>query len=93
MYLAEFINMLPAAEAPAHTENREGFYHVSSVNGNESKATLHMIIRDHNKQSFAKRKEFITVLVEFSTANTEKTRFRLKLKTATTICLMSLKSI
>lgn len=24
-----------------------------------------MIIRDHNKQSFAKRKEFITVLVEF----------------------------
>lgn len=65
LYLAEFINMLPAAEAPAHTENREGFYHVSSVNGNESKATLHMIIRDHNKQSFAKRKEFITVLVEF----------------------------
>ena len=41
LYLAEFINMLPAAEAPAHTENREGFYHVSSVNGNESKATLH----------------------------------------------------
>ena len=65
LYLAEFINMLPAAETPAHTENREGFYHVSSVNGNESKATLHMIIRDHNKQSFAKRKEFITVLVEF----------------------------
>ena len=93
LYLAEFINMLPAAEAPAHTENREGFYHVSSVNGNESKATLHMISEITTSKTLQSARNLLPYLLNFSTANTEKTRFRLKLKTAITICLMSLKSI
>lgn len=65
LYLAEFINMLPAAETPAHTENREGFYHVSSVDGNESEAALHMIIRDHDTQKFNERKKFVAELADF----------------------------
>ncbi len=32
----QFISLLPAAEAPAHTEGYEGFYHVTDLAGNES---------------------------------------------------------
>ena len=31
----QFISLLPAAEAPAHTEGYEGFYHVTDLAGNE----------------------------------------------------------
>lgn len=56
---AEFINMLPAAETPAHTENYEGFYHLGGMSGDETTATLHYIIRDHDMQKFEARKEFM----------------------------------
>lgn len=56
---AEFINMLPAAETPAHTENYEGFYHLGGMSGDETTATLHYIIRDHDMQRFEARKEFM----------------------------------
>ena len=55
----EFINMLPPAETPAHTEGYEGFYHVSDFTGNESHAEIRMIIRDHDRESFEKRKAFV----------------------------------
>lgn len=56
---AEFINMLPAAETPAHTENYEGFYHLGGMSGDETTASLHYIIRDHDMQKFEARKEFM----------------------------------
>lgn len=65
LYLNEFISMLPDAETPAHTEGREGFYHVSYVNGTESKAELHMIIRDHDREKFEGRKLFVSRLAAY----------------------------
>ena len=65
LYLNEFITMLPDAETPAHTEGREGFYHVSYVNGTESKAELHMIIRDHDREKFEGRKLFVSRLAAY----------------------------
>ena len=65
LYLNEFISMLPAEQTPAHTEGREGFYHVSAVGGNESEAYLKMIIRDHDRDTFEKRKKFISDTAEF----------------------------
>lgn len=65
LYLNEFISMLPAAETPAHTEGREGFYHVSYMNGTESKAELHMIIRDHDREKFEGRKLFVSRLAAY----------------------------
>lgn len=61
----EFISLLPPSETPAHTESYEGFYHVSDISGNESEATLAMLIRDHDRESFEKRKEFIENLVGY----------------------------
>ncbi len=62
---AELISMLPQAEAPAHTEGYEGFYHVCDVAGNESEARVNMIIRDHDMKLFEERKEFVTRLAEY----------------------------
>lgn len=62
---AEFINRLPAAETPAHTEGYEGFYHVSDICANETEATVAMIIRDHNREKFEKRKAFVKNLCEY----------------------------
>ena len=59
LFLNEFINLLPAAEIPACTEGREGFYHIESVSGNETEARLSMLIRDFDKESFEKRKQYV----------------------------------
>ncbi len=62
---AEFIARMPAAETPAHTEGYEGFYHISSFEGDESKAVLRMIIRDHDRARFEARKVFVAELCEY----------------------------
>ena len=65
LFLNEFINLLPAAESPACTEGREGFYHIDSVSGNETEARLSMLIRDFDKEGFEKRKQYIESTVAF----------------------------
>ncbi len=52
----EFHQMLPAAENPAYTEGYEGFYHLDKIEGSVDTATLHYIIRDHNKVKFEEKK-------------------------------------
>lgn len=59
----QFINGLPPMEVPEHTEGREGFYHVSSLNGTVDQAELAMIIRDHDRDSFNHRKSFVEKLI------------------------------
>ncbi|WP_188456110.1 peptidase T [Virgibacillus oceani] len=54
---AEFISKFPASETPEHTEKYEGFYHLSSVNGDVEKTNVSYIIRDFDKDNFAKRKQ------------------------------------
>ena len=65
LYLNEFMNMLPQAETPSHTEGYEGFYHVNDISGSETEAHLSMLIRDFDKQSFEKRKQFAADVAEF----------------------------
>ena len=55
----EFISMLPPAETPAHTEGYEGFYHVAEVCGDETQTSVSMIIRDHDREKFEARKNYI----------------------------------
>jgi len=60
----EFHSMLPEKETPAHTEDREGFYHLTDMKGRVGEATLSYIIRDHDKAIFEKRKEFMKSLAD-----------------------------
>ncbi len=55
----EYINMLPPAETPAHTEGYEGFYHVAELRGDETRAEIVMIIRDHDREKFEARKNYV----------------------------------
>ena len=52
----EFAGLLPPAETPAHTEGREGFYHLQHMAGDESETKLDYIIRDHDREKFEARK-------------------------------------
>ncbi|MDD2647541.1 MAG: peptidase T [Eubacteriales bacterium] len=61
----EFASMLPPAETPAHTEGYEGFYHLCSMEGNEEKATLKYIIRDHDMDKFNARKAYMEKAVKY----------------------------
>ena len=56
---AEFVTMLPTDERPQTTSGREGFYHVIEIGGNVENASLRMIIRDHDREKFAEREEFV----------------------------------
>lgn len=61
----DFIQSLPEAETPAHTEGYEGYYHVQSIKGDECCTKISMLIRDHNMQKFKARKKFIEDAVAF----------------------------
>ena len=58
-----FINELPADEVPERTKGYEGFYHIHNVSGTIEESTVSLIIRDHNKKKFEKRKEKIGKIV------------------------------
>lgn len=57
--------MLPAAEIPAHTENREGFFHLTNFRGTVENTYMKYIIRDHDTDRFNHRKEMISKIVEY----------------------------
>lgn len=61
----DFVSHMPGAETPAHTEGYEGFYHVSDIDGNETKARVAMIIRDHDRAKFEARKQFVERLCDY----------------------------
>lgn len=60
----EFMSHFPQLETPQATENYEGYYHLTSINGNCEEATLKIIVRDFDKEKFNQRKQFIQQLVE-----------------------------
>lgn len=61
---AEFIQTLPSMESPEQTEGYEGFFHPTSVNGGVDTATISLIIRDHDRDIFERRKEMVLTLCE-----------------------------
>ncbi|MCR5139608.1 MAG: peptidase T [Bacteroidaceae bacterium] len=61
---AEFVASLPTQESPEQTEGYEGFYHPTSVSGTVDKAIVSLIIRDHDHDTFVRRKAFIQRMVD-----------------------------
>ena len=51
----EIASLLPEYETPAHTEGREGFYHLTDFSGDIAHAKVNYIVRDHDKATFEKR--------------------------------------
>jgi len=61
----EFCSMLPAEQVPEYTEGYEGFIHLDSVRGDVEEAVLKFIIRDHDKDLFARKKQLFKNAAEF----------------------------
>ena len=56
---SRFLSELPELESPEHTENREGFYHLMNLQGNEEKAIANLLIRDFEQSNNQKRMDYI----------------------------------
>lgn len=59
---AELVSQIPADQTPETTQDYEGFYHLTGMEGNVERATVSYIIRDHDSKKFEARKEFISKL-------------------------------
>lgn len=53
----EYIALLPPLERPERTCGYQGFYHLTGMEGNVEKATLHFILRDHDMKKLEVRQE------------------------------------
>ncbi|EHB63080.1 peptidase T [Paenibacillus lactis 154] len=60
----EVHGMLPAEEAPEFTEGYEGFFHLTSIEGDVELTELRYIIRDHDRERFEERKAKLASIVE-----------------------------
>ncbi len=76
----EFAGMLPENETPEHTELREGFYHLTSITGEEEAATLRYIVRDHDRTLFEKRKARLAAITDYLNAKYGDGSFSLTIK-------------
>lgn len=58
-------SLLPQNERPEHTTGYEGFYHLTNILGTVDAATVGYIIRDHNRDTFEKRKQLMLDTVDY----------------------------
>lgn len=61
----EFNRMLPEFDKPQYTEHYEGFYHLVKIEGGVENCSMQYIIRDHDREIFARRKKFMESVAEF----------------------------
>lgn len=75
----DFQNEFPQEEVPEHTEGYEGFYHLHGFTGTPEEAKMSYIIRDHDREKFEARKQFIVDLVAKFNAKYDQERVELNL--------------
>jgi tripeptide aminopeptidase len=72
--------MLPPEQRPEHTEKYEGFFHLTSLNGNVENAELQYIIRDHDFDKFEEKKKLLKEIVDRVNFQYEKNLVELEIK-------------
>ncbi|MHB1653038.1 MAG: peptidase T [Desulfitobacteriaceae bacterium] len=76
----EYLASLPANETPAHTEGYEGFYHLTSIQGEVEETVLSYIIRDFDKAQFDERKETLHKTAQYLQGKYPQAAFRVEIK-------------
>ena len=61
----EFNALLPEFQKPQYTQDYEGFYLLTHMEGTVENAVLNYIIRDHDAAKFAEKKEFMLKVTAF----------------------------
>ncbi len=60
---SQLISMLPADQTPRDTDGYEGFFHLSKISGSTAEAKIRIIVRDHDREKFLARKQFVRDIV------------------------------
>jgi tripeptide aminopeptidase len=60
--------MLPAAQRPEHTQDYEGFYLLTHIEGTVEESKMSYIIRNHDRTLFEAQKSFMQNIVDFLNA-------------------------
>lgn len=61
----EFHSMLPVFQNPMYTEKREGFFHLTGVNGGTENAEATYSIRDHDEKLFEEKKKLFKEAADY----------------------------
>ena len=61
----ELAAMLPPAQRPEHTQDYEGFFHLTGFTGTVEEASMSYIIRDHDRTLFEQKKTLMQEVVAF----------------------------
>ncbi len=61
----QIVQMLPPEQRPEHTTGYEGFFHLTSFNGDISETKLEFIIRDHDLAKFESKKNLMREICDF----------------------------
>ena len=59
----KILSKFPSKEVPEKTTGYEGFFHVHHISGSIEESKIELIIRDHSKKEFEKRKKQVTKIV------------------------------
>ena len=59
----EFVASFPDDERPETTDGYEGYYFINRIKGDSENACIDMLIRDHDREKFEKRKDFVSETV------------------------------
>ncbi len=60
----DFHAKLPAEDVPEKTDERQGFFHLMSMNGTVEEAEAEYIIRDHSRDKFNQRKQLAETITK-----------------------------
>ena len=76
----ELCDMLPSFDRPVNTQDYEGFFHITDFHGTVEETSIDIIIRDHDRDLFEQKKEFIRETVQFMSHKYPKAEINLDLK-------------
>ncbi len=77
---AEFDSYLPKNMRPEHTEGKEGFNHLISIEGTVDKANLHYILRNHDGKKLEKQKDDFKKAIEKLSKKYPKAKIKLNIE-------------
>ncbi|MDF7637279.1 peptidase T [Leuconostocaceae bacterium ESL0958] len=73
----DFHNALPADQRPEVTTDRAGFFHLIAMTGTADQASLHYIIRDHDRTLFEEKKARMASIADQLNADLDQDRIEL----------------
>ena len=76
----DIISLLPEKQRPEKTEGKEGFIWVKGIKGDSSNAELSILIRDHDKEKYEKKKRVIEEAVKVARSNNPRAKLTLEIE-------------